>query len=123
MCFFPDLESNRFIYFILVSNCLDVMIRCIDNSASIEMISRFYSTLNESTCQSSCQWMIFMDTCLMLMGFPDVLRQSLIEVIDYLFFSPFFSFSFYPFFYNVIHSFIYPFTLSYTHSYSPSILY
>ena len=69
--------------FVLVSNCLDVIMRCIDSSASIELIGRYYFMLNESTCQSFCQWKIFMDNTLLLMGFPELVRKSIVEVTSY----------------------------------------
>lgn len=70
--------------FIAVSSCLDVMIRCYDNDTTIDLIGRYYSAFNESTCQSASQWKIFMDTTLLLMGFPETLRKSMIQVIFFL---------------------------------------
>ena len=58
---------------------------CYENDVAIDLIGRYYSVLNESNCQSSSsssQWKIFMDTTLMLMGFPETPRKSMIEVTN-----------------------------------------
>ena len=78
-------------YLVAVSSCLDVMMRCIDNNSSIELIGRYYSVLNESIVHPSCQWKIFMDTSLMLMGFPEMLRKTIMKVIYYSFYLSTFS--------------------------------
>ena len=56
------------------------------NEQFIDVFARYYIVLNEGNHLSLEQspWRKFMNTTLMLMGFPELFRKSMIEVFEHI---------------------------------------
>eukprot|EP00795_Rhopilema_esculentum_P002872 gene2872-1109_t len=65
----------------LIEKCLEVIMTNLANEQFIDVFARYYIVLNEGNHLSLEQspWRKFMDTTLMLMGFPEQFRKSMIE--------------------------------------------
>ena len=75
---------NDFCFHLSVLKCVDVVKSCLENDATINITARFYSFLNESVVDDGLlehsDWKKFMDVSLMLMGYPERLRKTVLTV-------------------------------------------
>lgn len=78
---------NHVFFCLSVLRCIDVVKSSLENDATINIIARFYSFLNESRVDDALMeqsdWKKFMDITLMLMGFPERLRKSMLSVCHF----------------------------------------